>query len=99
LETNYNLIGKNKKPITEVDYEKVPETSVILYSILEADYMWWKARGHIQLGIERNNLIKKISEKIKVNSNVIYLAIEELILEQKIISFEDGTFTRYIKGL
>ena len=93
---NYALIGKNKKPKTEVEIHKIPEVKKILLEILEADNKFWESKKQKQQGIERFSLIQKVSEKIKVNSNIIYLALDELEGEQVIIPETKDNKTRYI---
>ena len=96
--SNFLLGGNNKKPQTRIEVEKVPEVSSLILSILREDLKYWKDKNLIQPGMERNILICKISKDIKVNSNVIDIALQDLELEQKIIQIYDGKFNRYIVG-
>ena len=96
-EANYQLIGENKKPQTQIAYDKIPSVKDILMQILEEDYQYWTNKKLKQMGIERFNLLKKVSEKIKINSNVFDLALEELETEFKIIPYCEGSFKRFIK--
>ena len=94
---NYILIGENEKPKTTLDLSKVEEVIGIISEIIEEDYKFWTNKNLYQPGIERFNLLKKVCAKIKVNSAVFDIAIEELEMERKIITYKDGQFTRYIK--
>ena len=94
---NYLLIGENKKLETKLDFDKIPIIKDIILKIIEDDFEFWTNKNHIQPGIERFNLLGKVSQKIKINSILFDLAIDELELENKIISFQEDNFKRYIK--
>ena len=93
---NYTLIGENEKEETRIEFEKVPLVKKEAYRILKEDRDFWEKDGVKQPGIEKNNLLSKISNKVPINSNVFGIALEELEIEQKVISFQDNNFTRYI---
>ena len=92
-----NFSNKDKeKPQTRIEVEKIPQVRDLIMQEMEKDYKFWNDKGLKQFGVETLNLLKKISQKIKINSNVYYLALEDLEFEQKILPMQDGNFTRYI---
>ncbi len=93
---NYALIGKNKKDKVTLELNKIPEVKEIILKILKEDLQFWLEKDQKQQGIEKFNLIKKISEKIKINSNIIYLSLDELESEQLILSYGVDNKLKYI---
>lgn len=94
---NYTLIAENKKPETRIEIEKVPEVKEIVYAILKEDREYWLNEGVLkQPGVEKYNLLTKVSNKLPINSNVFEIALNELEMEQKVIAFQDNNFIRYI---
>ena len=83
------LLEKERAIVGGANFGHAPRTE---------DLKYWKDKNLIQPGMERNILICKISKDIKVNSNVIDIALQDLELEQKIIQIYDGKFNRYIVG-
>jgi len=94
---NYILIGENDKPKTTIEYDKIPLVKEIILEIINEDFKFWTNKNLQQPGIERFNLLGKVVKKIKINSNVFDLAIDELEVEQKIIPFQEGSLKRFIK--
>jgi len=93
---NYALIGKNKKSKVTLEFNKIPEVKEIILKILKEDLSFWQSKNQKQQGIEKFNLIKKVSEKIKINSNIIYLSLDELESEQLILFYNIDNKLRYI---
>lgn len=93
---NYILLGLEPKPETRIEVEKISPAKEIIYSILEEDYNYWKSCGSKQMGMERNNLLNKVCNKLPLNLQIFLLAIDELELERKVISFQEENFTRYL---
>ena len=93
--TNFSNRSK-EKPQTRIEVEKIPQVVELIMEEMERDYKYWKDKGLKQFGMEKLNLLRKISQKIRINSNVFDLALEELEFEQKILPMQDGNFTRYI---
>ena len=94
--TNYFLIGKNEKSKVTLEVEKIPITKEIILKIIEDDYIFWKNKIHIQPGLEKFNLLRKVSQEIKINCTIFDLAADELEIENKIISFQEDNFKRYV---
>jgi hypothetical protein len=82
---NYALIGKNEKPETKIELEKVPEVKKIILEILLKDKEFWDNCKQRQQGIEKFNLLSKVSSRINMNSNIFYIALDELEGEQKVL--------------
>ena len=92
---NYSLIGNNKKPETKVEYEKIPEIRNAIIDILTKDREFWDNCKQKQQGVEKFNLLSKVADKIKMNSNVFYLALDELEAEQVVIPEVKDSRVRY----
>lgn len=92
---NYSLISQNKKPETHLDFEKIPDVKSIVLDILSLDKVFWDNCGQKQQGIEKFNLLSKVSAKIKINSNVFYIALDQLEGEQRIIPEIKDNKVRY----
>ena len=95
-QANYFLIGKNKKAETRVEFEKIPIVKEAIVSILKEDKEYWKTQGLKQPGIEKFILLRKVCDKVPINSNVFEAAIWELETEQTVLTFQDGNLTRYV---
>jgi len=94
---NYKLIGDNVKPKVDQGFEKIPLVKDLVTKIIEEDFLFWKNKNLIQPGMEKNILLRKVCQEIKINGVVFEIALEELEIEQIIISFQDGQFKRFIK--
>ena len=92
---NYALIGKNKKPETNIEFEKIPEVKTLILGILKKDRAFWDECKQGQQGVEKFNLLSKVSEKIKINSNVFYMALDELEGEQIVLPEVKDNVVRY----
>lgn len=93
---NYFLIGKNKKPETKVEVEKIPLVREAVLAILKEDKEYWKNLELKQPGMEKFILLRKVCDKVPINSNVFEAAIWELETEQTVLTFQDGNLTRYV---
>jgi len=93
---NYFLIGKNKKPETKVEVEKIPLVREAILTVLKEDKEYWKKLELKQPGMEKYILLRKVCDKVPINSNVFEAAIWELETEQTVLTFQDGNLTRYV---
>lgn len=94
-QANFFLIGENKKPETKVEVEKIFPVKEAISSILKEDKAYWVDQGLRQPGIEKFNLLRKVCDKVPINSNVFEIAVSELEMEQKVLSYMDGNLIRY----
>jgi len=92
---NYALIGKNKKPETSVEYEKIPEVKEAIIAFLKIDKDFWDNCKQRQQGVEKFNLLSKVSTMVNVNSNIFYLALDELEADQIVIPEVKDSRVRY----
>lgn len=92
---NYVLIGKNKKPETVIEFEKIAQVRDVIIDVLQKDREFWDACNQRQQGIEKFNLLSKVSSKISMNSNVFYIALDELEGEQLVIPEVKDNKVRY----
>ena len=93
--TNYYLLD-NKKPETRVEIEKIPQVREAILVILKEDKAFWAKNGQNQPGLERNILLRKVCDKVPINSNIFGIALEELECEQRVMPFLEGSLTRYL---
>ena len=94
--TNFSQ-RNNKKPQTRIEVEKIPAVKKEILIVIDKDSSFWDEKGLKQLGVEKFNLLKKVSKNIKINSNVFELALSDLELDQEILPIPDGNFVRFIK--
>ena len=95
--TNYTVIAKNKKPKKLIDVEKIKEIREAIIQILSTDKLFWDKKGKAQPGIERNNLIRKVSSLEKSNTSIVFdFLLKELENEQKIVPLIQDGQMRYI---
>lgn len=92
---NYALIGRNEKPETKIEFEKIPEIKRIILEILLKDKEFWDNCNQRQQGIEKFNLLSKVSSQIQMNSNVFYIALDELEGEQLVLPEARDNKVRY----
>lgn len=92
---NYALIGKNKKPETVLEIDKIPQVKTAIIEILKKDKEFWDNCRQKQQGIEKFNLLSKVSSLVQVNSNIFYIALNELEMEQVVIPEVRDSKVRY----
>jgi hypothetical protein len=95
--TNYTLIAKNKKITKSNDLSRLPEIKKVIEDVIYEDFLFWKNKKLKQIGLEKNNLLKKVCcvEK-STTSQIFEFILEELELEQKILKFNEDGLIRFI---
>ena len=94
---NYKLMGDNKKPETQIPYEKVPDIKELIIKVLTEDKSYWTDLGLKQFGLEKNNLLSKVCSILKDTTGPLFeISLSELELEQSILPFEQDCKVRYL---
>lgn len=92
----YRKIKKTNKYSNNFDANSIPEIKKEILTILLEDKNYWESKNKINQGISKNNLLMKLSKKIKkIPENIFSYALEDLINEQKILFYELDNVVRY----
>jgi hypothetical protein len=92
----YRKIKKNNKYSNNFDLKLIPELEKEIIDILLEDKNYWESKNKINQGISKNNLLMKLSKKIKkIPEPIFSCVIENLINEQKILFYELDNVVRY----
>jgi hypothetical protein len=95
--TNYALIAKTKETPKKPDISRLSEIKEAIVKIIYEDFLYWEEKEVKQLGLEKNNLLKKVCSLEKTTTSQIFeYLLEELETEQKIIKFNESGMTRFV---
>lgn len=92
----YRKIKKSNKYSNTFDLNLIPEIKKEILNILLEDKIYWQSKNKINQGISKNNLLMKLSKKIKkIPESIFAYIIEDLINEQKVLFYELDNVVRY----
>ena len=94
---NYTLLRSNKKAESHTDISSLDETKEVILDILKKDREYWKSLGEPTQGVEKNNLLSKVCNKIPINGITFEMAIDELLSDQSIVPMELDDKIRFLK--
>lgn len=86
--------NKDKKTIVDLDlFSKIKDN---ILDILLENRIYWNCKNKIDQGISRDNLLVKLNNRVKkVSESFFSYALEDLIVEQKILFYELDGVVRY----